>query len=277
VRGPQLLEKWLGESERAVRELFSSARTASPCIIFFDELDALAPRRCSFEGGGGGGSNAGAEAARRVVNQLLCEMDGVENSSLFILGATNRPEAIDPALLRPGRFDRVIKVPLPSATARGAILRRSLRQCPLEPGLDLQELAESEAMEGMSGADVVEVARRAGMEVIRECLRNEGAEGAEGFLHVLPCIRASHLAFVISQMRRSVGNEMVAKYDEVEAGLMNGSIDGDRNPGGFGENGAEGIKRVVDAARVKIQTLQRRVELLESVLQSAGVSVPSDE
>lgn len=271
VRGPELLEKWLGESERAVRELFSSARTATPCIIFFDELDALAPARCATQGGMGGGpgtsAGGGADAANRVVNQLLCEMDGVENSSLFVLGATNRPETIDPALLRPGRFDRMIKVPLPSAKAKAAILRRSLRQCPLEPGLDLQRLAESEAMEGMSGADVAEVARRAGMQVIREYLKMEEergdntgtAEPQEG-----PCITSSYLELVIGEMRRSVRSQEAVRYEEFEADLAD-SIR-------YSEDVADHRSSPVDAEM--IQALKNRVELLESLLQSAGLAVP---
>lgn len=114
IKGPELLNKYVGESERAVRQVFARARAAAPCVLFFDEMDALAPRR-------GGESNQSSE---RLVNQLLTEMDGVDQrASVFLIAATNRPDIIDPALLRPGRLDKILYVPLPDAPGRISILQ----------------------------------------------------------------------------------------------------------------------------------------------------------
>jgi ribosome biogenesis ATPase len=122
AQGPELLDKYVGESERAVRQVFQRARVSSPCIIFFDELDSLAPRRGS-DGNG---------VAERVVNQLLTEMDGIEvRRDVFVIGATNRPDMIDPAILRPGRLDKLVFVPLPAAKDRADILTTVSRKTPL--------------------------------------------------------------------------------------------------------------------------------------------------
>jgi ribosome biogenesis ATPase len=121
IKGPELLSKYVGESERAVRQLFARARAAAPCVLFFDEMDALAPSR---------GSDSGNASAERVVNQLLTEMDGIDGrQSVYIIGATNRPEIIDSALLRPGRLDKLLYVPLPPPEGRAAILRVSALPC----------------------------------------------------------------------------------------------------------------------------------------------------
>src|ERR671922_1887588 len=123
VKGPELISKWIGESERGIREVFRKARQASPCIIFFDEIDALAPRR---------GTSGDAHVAERVVAQLLSEMDGVEDlRGVLVLAATNRVDAVDPALLRPGRFDRVIAIESPDEEDRVAILQVHARRHPL--------------------------------------------------------------------------------------------------------------------------------------------------
>lgn len=123
VKGPELLNKYVGESERAVRAVFERARASQPCVVFFDELDALLPRR-------GSGEN---QAAERVVNQFLTELDGTENrGQVFVLGATNRPELIDPALLRSGRFGARFFVPLPDREGRMSILRTQLRKVPID-------------------------------------------------------------------------------------------------------------------------------------------------
>ena len=115
VRGPELLSKWVGESERGIREIFKRARQSSPCVVFFDEIDSIAPIR------GAGGENAVTE---RVVSQLLTELDGMENMhGVIVLAATNRADMIDPALLRPGRFDKIIQIPLPDKESRKSILK----------------------------------------------------------------------------------------------------------------------------------------------------------
>ena len=154
IKGPELLNKYVGESERAVRTLFARARAASPCVLFFDELDSLAPRR--------GHSDGGNQASERVVNQLLTEMDGLEaRSATFVVAATNRPDAIDPAMLRPGRLDKLLYVPLPPPDGRAAILKTLTRRTPLTPGLDVAAIAASARCEGFSGADLASLVREA--------------------------------------------------------------------------------------------------------------------
>ena len=153
IKGPELLNKYVGESERAVRTLFARARAAAPCVLFFDELDSLAPRR---------GNDSGNQASERVVNQLLTEMDGLEaRSATFVVAATNRPDMIDPAMLRPGRLDKLLYVPLPPPDGRAAILRTLTRKTPLAPGLDVARVGESGRCGGFSGADLASLVREA--------------------------------------------------------------------------------------------------------------------
>ncbi|MGH3822876.1 MAG: AAA family ATPase [Pseudonocardiaceae bacterium] len=160
VKGAELLDKWVGESERAVRDLFRRASDAAPALVFLDEVDALAPRR-------GGSSDAGV--ADRVVAALLTELDGVEPlRDVVVLGATNRPELIDPALLRPGRLERIVYVPPPDAAARAAILRSAARNTPLAAGVDLDGLAGE--LEGYSAADCAALIREAALTAMRESL-----------------------------------------------------------------------------------------------------------
>ncbi len=163
VKGPQLLSMWIGESERGVREVFRKARQAAPCIIFFDEIDALAPRR----GGGGGG-----QVAERVVAQLLTELDGIEDlKGVIVLAATNRLDRLDPALLRPGRLEFHIELPMPDAAARRAILQVYLKRMPL--GKDVKIEALVQATEGFVGADLEGLCRQAALFAIREILEPE--------------------------------------------------------------------------------------------------------
>jgi transitional endoplasmic reticulum ATPase len=157
IKGPEVFSRWVGESEKAIREIFKKARQSSPSIIFLDELDALAPRR---------GALGDSGAAERVVNQLLTSLDGLESlEQVVVLAATNRPDMIDPALLRPGRFDRLVLVPAPDRAARLAILKVHTREAPLE-GVDLGALAGR--MEGYVGADIEAVVREAAMAAMRE-------------------------------------------------------------------------------------------------------------
>uniref|UniRef100_A0A0G4I8T5 AAA+ ATPase domain-containing protein n=1 Tax=Chromera velia CCMP2878 TaxID=1169474 RepID=A0A0G4I8T5_9ALVE len=150
VKGPELLNKYVGESERAVRLVFERARVSAPCVIFFDELDALCPARGS----------EGSSSTERVVNQLLTEMDGVaDRRSVFVLAATNRPDIVDPAMLRPGRLDKLLYVPLPSRDGRLEILQKVSRKSPLAIDVDVPALADR--TEGFSGADLAAVVREA--------------------------------------------------------------------------------------------------------------------
>ena len=166
VRGPELLSKWVGESERGIREIFRRARQASPCVIFFDEIDSIAPVR------GAGGETAVAE---RVVSQLLTELDGMENMhGVVVLAATNRADMIDPALLRPGRFDKIIQIPLPDEQSRKSILEINAEKIPIVDDKDSADRVSldkiAEITDGMSGADVASIANTAVSLVIHEHL-----------------------------------------------------------------------------------------------------------
>merc|ERR1719482_2590410 len=149
VKGPELLTMWFGESEANVRDLFDKARQASPCVIFFDEMDSIAKAR----GSGGGGAS---EAGDRVINQILTEIDGVgARKSVFVIGATNRPDILDPAITRPGRLDQLIYIPLPDLKSRVSIFQACLRKSPVSPDVDLEAMAR--ATHGFSGADITEI------------------------------------------------------------------------------------------------------------------------
>src|SRR5881296_3191899 len=160
IKGPELLSKWVGESERGIREIFRRARQASPCVIFFDEIDSIAPVR------GIGGETAVTE---RVVSQLLTELDGIESlHGVVVLAATNRADMIDPALLRPGRFDKIVFVPMPDKAARLKILEIHSKDKPVGPDVDVPKVAE--LTEGFSGADTSSVINTAVSLVLHEYL-----------------------------------------------------------------------------------------------------------
>ncbi|XZE52654.1 AAA family ATPase [Planctomycetaceae bacterium SH139] len=158
IKGPELFSKFIGESEKAIRDVFRKARQAAPCIIFFDEIDGMAANRADESGDSG--------VAQRVLSQLLSELDGVEElTGVFVLAATNRPEAVDAALKRYGRFERTIQIGLPDQASRLEILRTQFRDKPLDPAVDLQELAAR--AENLSGADLAALASRAARNAIR--------------------------------------------------------------------------------------------------------------
>ncbi|MGA3020638.1 MAG: CDC48 family AAA ATPase [Candidatus Micrarchaeales archaeon] len=158
IKGPEVLSKYVGESEKTVRELFRKARAASPCIIFIDEIDSLARSR--------GSSNMDSGVSERVVDTLLTEMDGLQDlKNVIVLAATNRPEDLDPALLRPGRFDKVIEIPMPDAEARFEIFKVHTKRMPLDKDVDLAELANT--TEEYTGAEIENIVREAGMNAIR--------------------------------------------------------------------------------------------------------------
>merc|ERR1711935_885997 len=162
IKGPELLTQWFGESEANVRELFDKARAASPCILMFDEMDSIAKTRGS---GGGGGSEAGD----RVINQILTEIDGVgARKNVFVIGATNRPDILDPAVIRPGRLDQLIYIPLPDLKSRMAIFEAQLRKAPVDPSIDIEVLARS--THGFSGADISEICTTSSKLAIREAI-----------------------------------------------------------------------------------------------------------
>jgi transitional endoplasmic reticulum ATPase len=165
VKGPSLLSKYVGDSEQGVREVFRKAKQAAPCIVFFDEIDALVPAR------GSGGSDSGT--TERVIGQFLAEMDGVEElNGVLILGATNRPDILDPALLRPGRFDIQLEVPLPDRDSRLAIFRIALKNKPVGDSVAVEELAD--ATSGFTGAEIRGACDRAARSALREALAASG-------------------------------------------------------------------------------------------------------
>ncbi|HXL51239.1 MAG TPA: AAA family ATPase, partial [Candidatus Limnocylindrales bacterium] len=181
IKGPELFSKWVGESEKAIREVFRKGRTAAPSIVFFDELDSVVPRR-----GMGFGDSGVSE---RVISQLLTEMDGIESLvNVVIIGATNRPDIIDQAILRPGRFDRLIYVPAPDHTTRLNILKIHTRNMPLARDVDLEQIAHQAA--GYSGADLEAVAREAGLISLRRDIDTKSVT-IEDFRDALERVRPS--------------------------------------------------------------------------------------
>jgi transitional endoplasmic reticulum ATPase len=160
IKGPELLSKWVGESEKGVREVFRKARQAAPCIIFFDEVDAIAPRR-------GGSFGGDSNVTERLISQLLTELDGLEIlTNVVVIAATNRPDIIDPALLRPGRFDRLLYVPPPDRDSRLQIIRIHTKKKPLADDMDIDRLAGS--TDGYTGADIASLSSAAVMLALRE-------------------------------------------------------------------------------------------------------------
>ncbi|MEH1099668.1 AAA family ATPase [Micromonospora sp. CPCC 205561] len=198
VKGAELLSKWVGESERAVRELFRRAREAAPTLIFLDEVDALAPVRGQASDGG---------TTDRVVAALLTELDGVETlRNVVVVGATNRPDLVDPALLRPGRLERLVYVPPPDAPARAEILRASSRNVPLAPEVDLAALGAE--LEGFSAADCAALVREAALAAMRESLSAS-------------TVSVAHVAAARARVRPSLDPAQVAwlaAYAEKRAG-----------------------------------------------------------
>jgi len=161
IKGPEFLSKWVGESEKAVRETFRKARQAAPSVVFLDEIDSIAPAR--------GGSTSDSHVTERVISQILTELDGLESlNSVIVIAATNRPDIIDPALLRPGRFDRLIEIGLPDEKARLEILKIHTAKKPLADDVDLEELAKK--TDKYSGADLSAIVNEAVMLAIRECV-----------------------------------------------------------------------------------------------------------
>lgn len=219
VKGPELLNMWFGGSEANVRNLFDKARAASPCILFFDEMDSIARSR---GGGGGGGSS---ETSDRVINQILSEIDGMgSGKTLFIIGATNRPDILDPGIMRPGRLDQLIYIPLPDKDSRISIFKANLRKSPIGEDVNMNQLAD--VTEGFSGADITEICQRAAKNAIRDSITAEierqkrvelgelTQDEADALPDSVPYITAAHFEASMSKARRSVGPEIIAQYDE---------------------------------------------------------------
>ncbi|XP_055334797.1 transitional endoplasmic reticulum ATPase-like [Paramacrobiotus metropolitanus] len=214
IKGPELLTMWFGESEANVREIFDKARAAAPCVLFFDELDSIAKARGGSVGDAGG-------AADRVINQILTEMDGMnQKKNVFIIGATNRPDIIDPAILRPGRLDQLIYIPLPDEGSRVAILKAALRKTPLAKEIDLIHLAK--VTHGFSGADLTEICQRACKMAIREAIeaeirnerrRQDNPDAMMDDSDPVPEVRRDHFEEAMKFARRSVSDADIRKYE----------------------------------------------------------------
>ncbi|CAN6625468.1 cell division control protein 48 [Trichomonascus vanleenenianus] len=215
VKGPELLSMWFGESESNIRDIFDKARAAAPCVVFLDELDSIAKSRGGSVGDAGGASD-------RVVNQLLTEMDGMNaKKNVFVIGATNRPDQIDPALLRPGRLDQLIYVPLPDEGSRLSILKAQLRKTPLEPGLDLGEVAKSTA--GFSGADLLYIVQRSAKFAIKDSIEAQisaeqaaqeaGEEADVAMEDPVPFITHQHIEEAMKTASRSVSDSELRRYE----------------------------------------------------------------
>ena len=197
VRGSDVLSKWFGETERRISEIFRKAKEVSPCIIFFDELDALAPMRGSAVGE--------PRVVERIVNTLLSEMDGMEEIyNVVVIGATNRPDIIDPALLRPGRFEELLLIPLPDYEARLEIFRVHTKGMPLASDVDLEALARE--TRGYTGADIASVCRRAGMFAIKEDLHARE-------------VRMRHFLQALKETPASVKPDIMKAYEQIKGGF----------------------------------------------------------
>jgi transitional endoplasmic reticulum ATPase len=216
IKGPELLTMWFGESEANVREIFDKARQAAPCVLFFDELDSIARARGSSSGDAGG-------AGDRVINQILTEMDGMgAKKNVFIIGATNRPDIIDPAILRPGRLDQLIYIPLPDVPSRIAILKANLKNSPVAKDVSLEFMAEK--THGFSGADLTEICQRACKLAIRESIEKDieltrlrqekGDDAMETEIEdPVPEITKVHFEEAMRYARRSVSDNDIRKYE----------------------------------------------------------------
>jgi len=194
VKGPELLSKWVGESEKAVRKVFEKARQTSPTIIFFDEIDAIAPRR--------GAGSEDSHVTERVVNQLLTEMDGLQElTDIVIVGATNRPDILDTSLLRPGRFDRIILTPVPDKRTRKEIFKVHTKGMPLDKDVNVAELVEK--TDGYVGADIESIAREAAIFALREDMKAK-------------TIKMNHFEKALEKVKPSATKDVAEAYKELE-------------------------------------------------------------
>jgi len=209
VKGPELLNKYVGESERAVRQVFSRARASKPCVIFFDELDALVPRR----------DDSLSESSARVVNTLLTELDGLDDrNGVYVVAATNRPDVIDPAMLRPGRLDKPLLVDLPTDDERFEILKTISRASPLAAEVDLEKVARDKRADCFSGADLNALLREATTAALRRVVFQEGMpvikERARGE-EVKVWVRMEDFEGAFGKVRPSVSREQRAGYRQL--------------------------------------------------------------
>ncbi|OEU77098.1 MAG: hypothetical protein BA869_12270 [Desulfuromonadales bacterium C00003107] len=204
IKGPELLSKWVGESEKAVREIFRKAKQAAPCIIFLDELDSITPVR---------GAGSDAHVTERVVSQMLTEMDGLEElKEVIVIGATNRPDMVDSALLRPGRLDRLIYIQPPDKEERKKIFEVHLKGKPIGADVDVDVLAER--TEGYVGADICAIVKEAVMNALREFITSGISEEQvkEAIQNVL--IGKKHFDAAIKNVRPTISPGTHAEFKE---------------------------------------------------------------
>lgn len=213
IKGPELLSKWVGESERAIREIFRKAKLASPCIIFFDEIDAIAPQR--------GTGSADSGVTERVISQLLTELDGLQQTKdLVIIAATNRPDILDPALIRPGRIDRMTVVSPPTAEDRAKIFRIFTQNMPIGDDVDIDDLAA--ITQGFTGADIETMCREAAIRALRADIHAD-------------IIHKEHFDAAIKEIHPSASKEVVEWYDKFEEKMKS------RKPGSRGTEGPQNL------------------------------------
>ncbi|KGL79090.1 Nuclear valosin-containing protein-like, partial [Tinamus guttatus] len=209
VKGPELLNMYVGESERAVRQVFQRARNSAPCVIFFDEVDALCPRRSDRE----------VRASVRVVNQLLTEMDGLENrQQVFIMAATNRPDIIDPAILRPGRLDKTLYVGLPPPEDRFAILKTITKdgtRPPLDADVNLEDIAFSQHCDCYTGADLSALVREASICALRQEMAQQNSKSKKGEIKIC----RKHFEEAFRKVKSSVSKKDQVRYEELRQSL----------------------------------------------------------
>jgi transitional endoplasmic reticulum ATPase len=204
VKGPEIMSKWVGESEKAIRMIFKRARQAAPAIIFFDEIDSIAPIR---------GYSSDSGVTERVISQLLTEMDGLEElRKVVVIAATNRPDLIDPALLRPGRFDRLIYVPPPDFAARLQILKIHTKGKPLAPDVSLEELASK--TEGYTGADLANLVNIATLMALKEHI-NKYKDPKEASAHRSELIITKRHFEEAMKKIRPLGKEEIERYKRI--------------------------------------------------------------
>ncbi|MHA1681753.1 MAG: CDC48 family AAA ATPase [Promethearchaeota archaeon] len=198
IKGPEVLSKWVGESEKAIREIFRKARTASPCIIFFDEFDSIVPLRGMRRGDSG--------VTERIISQFLTELDGIQQTGdIVIIAATNRPDILDPAIIRPGRFDRLTYVPPPGFVERLSILEIFMKNMPLEKDVNIRELAMK--TDGFSGADLEGFCREAAIRALREDIHANK-------------VMMKHFLLVFNDLRASLTKDMLSYYEKVKDQLL---------------------------------------------------------
>ena len=207
VKGPELLNMWLGGSEANVRDIFEKARASTPCVIFFDEIDSLAVQREFANMPGSGGA--------KVVNQLLTEMDGVgTRKGVYVIGATNKPTSLDKAMLRPGRLDQLVYIPMPDERGRRSVLASVLRGTPQDDSLDLDDLARR--TDKYTGADLANLVRLAKNEAIEEAL----TLGTKDYTKVL--LTNAHLQSALGKSRRSVSDHEIREYEKINRDMSEG-------------------------------------------------------